>query len=123
MEEYCIDHYGTIQPYGYNLTAGGNKRFSTLDQRKRIMLTLQKNAYAKRLEKFRGVTVDPNNLDQYLRKYVTGGQTFYCVRVCGKKGLFTGRYQTDETIKETAMCFLKYLAEQNLQHDQIAGNS
>lgn len=121
-EIHFIAKYNTLSPNGYNLTAGGDQRVSTLEQRVNTSLKTQEVAYAGKLERFKNVCIDdPENIEKYVHEYKVYGNIFYCVLIDGLKCTFTGKYQEPKEVKQNAINFIKHILK--LQHDQIAGSS
>jgi hypothetical protein len=60
-----------------------------------------------KLEKFRGISIDTKDLDQYISSKYIDGHLAVIVKVDGKKAAFVGKYESLETLKERAKEFLK----------------
>ena len=61
----------------------------------------------RKVEEFRGVTIDKDNLDQYLYIKHRDGQPYVIVKVDGKTASFVGKYETLEILQERAREFLR----------------
>ena len=59
-----------------------------------------------KIERFRDVVIDLNNLDQYISSKHINGHLAAIVKVDGKKASFVGKYETLENLKERAKEFL-----------------
>lgn len=60
-----------------------------------------------KIERFRGLTIDMTNLEQYISTKHIAGHLAAIVKVDDKKASFVGKYETIETLKERARTFLK----------------
>lgn len=97
------------------------KELMNTDENIKRQSILTKNQHKlQKIEKFRGETVDLNNLDNYLYTKHSHGKPYVIVKVNGKQTSFVSKYQTFEELTEQAKEFLKNIA--TLQRCQIAGN-
>ena len=120
-EQYYIAQLDTLHPHGYNLTTGGRQSSTTtVEARRKTMESTQKQFYDSKVQKFSGVNIDTDNLDQYLRLYHSRGLPYYVVKIDGKKAIFQGQHQDIDDVRKSAIAFLKQIASMS-QHNQIAG--
>jgi group I intron endonuclease len=93
------------------------------EHRSQMMLSAQKQHLSNKFELFRNVTVDLDNMDNYIKirhKHALC-QEFIVVKIDKVKASFVGKFETIEQTKERAKEFIKELKE--WQCNQIAGNS
>ena len=80
----------------------------TPEAREKLMKQSQKQHSTMKLSIFKGVTVDMNNIDQYIRvRNNKDGSKFIKLVIGDKKTSFTGKYETIEALKEKAIEFIK----------------
>jgi len=75
--------------------------------RQELMKRSQQQHRNRKVEEFRGVTIDKDNLDQYLSVKHRAGQPYVIVKVDGKTASFVGKYETLEILQERAREFLR----------------
>jgi len=80
----------------------------TPEAREKLMKRSQIQHSAIKLSMFKGVVVDMNNIDQYIRvRNNKDGSKFIKLVIGDKKTSFTGKYETIEELKEKAIEFIK----------------
>ena len=80
----------------------------TPEAREKLMKQSQTQHSAIKLSMFKGVIVDMNNIDQYIRvRNNKDGSKFIKLVIGDKKTSFTGKYETIEELKEKAIEFIK----------------
>jgi len=90
------------------MTESLKKVFGTQEARHELMLKTQAQHHNNKLEKFKGVDVDLNNLDQYISIInKKDGSKFIRVTIQNKSTSFVGKYETIEQIRERAINFIK----------------
>ena len=89
------------------ISKGIKGALQTADARKDLMKRSQAQHSAQKLEKFRGISIDTKDLDQYISSKYIDGHLAVIVKVDGKKAAFVGKYESLETLKERAKEFLK----------------
>ena len=77
--------------------------------RENLMKRSQVQHNIQKLERFRGVSIDKSNLDQYISTKHINGHLAVILKVDGKMTSFVGKYETLENLKERAIEFLKVL--------------
>ena len=70
------------------------------------MKRTQDQHYQNKLKKYKDITIDKNNLDQYIYER----KTFIVVKVNNIRTDFVGKYETKEILRERAQEFLKQIA-------------
>jgi hypothetical protein len=84
------------------------KVFGTSEARKEQMLRSQNQHSNTKLNKFKGIEIDLNNLDQYIKIRTSKDGTKYIKVIVGdKKTSFVGKYETLDTLRDRAKDFLK----------------
>jgi hypothetical protein len=90
------------------MTESLKKVMGTPNARKEQMLRSQKQHSSKKLPNFAGLSVDTNNLDQYIRIiHKKDGSQFIRIIIGDKRTSFVGKYETIDQLKEKAIQFLK----------------
>ena len=80
----------------------------TPEAREEQMKRSQKQHSAMKLSMFKGVVVDMNNVDQYIRiRNKKNGSQFIKLVIGDKITSFTGKYETISELKEKAIEFIK----------------
>lgn len=80
----------------------------TPEAKQEQMMRTQKQHREKKLAKFTGVSIDPTNLEQYLRiRSSKDGSKYIKVVVGDKSAIFVGKYETLDVLKERAIQFLQ----------------
>lgn len=75
---------------------------------------VQEQHAAKKFERFKGVKIDKENLEQYVNPgFKDGVFSHYNVRINGVRTAIRGKYNTQEELKSTALQFVKEVAAQN----------
>ena len=90
--------------------------------REEMMRRSQNQHSNQKFEKFKNVTIDESNIDQYM--YIINSETlgtYIRVKINKVKTTFVGKYETIDTITNRARIFILNLLK--WQRDQIAGNS
>lgn len=94
------------------MTESLKKVMGTPDARKEQMLRTQQQHSSNKLVAFSGLTVDVDNLEQYIRTInKKDGSKYIRIVVGGKRATFVGKYETYEQIKERAIRFLQSINE------------
>jgi len=93
------------------ISKGIQKALKTEDARESLMKRAQIQHSKQKLERFRGVSIDTKNLDQYISSKHIDGHLAATVNVNGKKARFVGKYETLETLQERAREFLREISE------------
>jgi hypothetical protein len=89
--------------------------------REQMMKRSQHQHISRKFEKFKNVTIDENNIDQYMHMINSDKLgTYIRIIINGIKTTFVGKYETTDTIKNRARIFILDLLK--WQRDQIAGN-
>lgn len=120
LNEYEIKYikeYNTLYPNGYNLTEGGKTSSILPEHRKKAMANTQKQFEQKKLERFRNVKVDVNNLEKYIKENKCHGDIYYRVKVDDIECIFVGKYMPKDALKQNAIDFLKKVADMNLEKE------
>ena len=109
LEIQLIAQYNTLYPNGYNLTKGGKQTEILPEQKKKLMLKTQEQFFEKKLEKFKNVYIDQNNLDQYIHEcnYPRFGGKYFIVKVGKVQSIFVAQHLPTEKLKEQVYNFLK----------------
>jgi hypothetical protein len=82
--------------------------FGTLDAKKEQMLRSQKQHAINKINKFKGIDIDLNNINQYIKVlHKKDGSTFIRVIIGEKKTTFVGKYETLEILRDKAIEFIK----------------
>jgi hypothetical protein len=90
------------------MTESLKKVFGTPDARKEQMIKSQKQHFINKMNIFKGIDIDINNLDQYIKIInKKDGTKFIRIRINNKTTTFVGKYETIEILKERAKEFLK----------------
>ena len=80
----------------------------TPDARKEQMLRSQKQHYNAKAARFKDVSINMDNLDQYIRiRQAKDGSKFIKIIIGKIATSFTGKYETLEELKERAIKFIK----------------
>ena len=79
----------------------------TPEARKEQMQRSQKQHYDAKLSKFKDVTIDSENIEQYLKIRKSNGSTFIKIVIGDKTTTIVGKYNTLEELKEKAYEFIK----------------
>lgn len=84
------------------------KVFGTSEARKEQMLRSQTQHSNIKLNKFKGINIDLNNLDQYIKTRTSKDGTKYIKVIVGDtKTTFVGKYETLDILRDRAKEFLK----------------
>lgn len=95
----------------------------TPEAREEQMKRSQKQHSTMKLSKFKGVIVDMNNIEQYLRfRNKKDGSKFIKLVIGDQTTQFTGKYETIEELKEKAIEFIKTI-NQSATLPNCSGNS
>lgn len=113
LEAKYIDEMDTLAPKGYNLSEGGKKGSSSLEHRKKAATNTIKQFADKKLEKYKNIQMDHENLQKYLYEYTSYDNTYYCIKINGIKSIFATKFVSKEELKQQALEFLKKVSEQN----------
>jgi hypothetical protein len=107
-----IERYNTVFPNGYNLTKGGRQCEILPEQKKKLMLKSQEQYYNKKLDKFKGKSIDVNNLDKYIYEcnYPRFGGKYFIVKVDDVKSIFVAQHLPLDELREQVYIFLKTAA-------------
>ena len=89
------------------ISKGIKEALKTDSVRTSLMKRTQKQHNKQKIERFRGLTIDITNLEQYISTKHIAGHLAAIVKVDGKKAFFVGKYETIENLKERAREFLK----------------
>ena len=90
------------------MTESLKKIFGTSEARKEQMLRSQAQHNKCKLDNFKGIIVDMDHLDQYIKVInKNDGSKFIRVRVNGSTPSFVGKYETIEELRDKAINFLK----------------
>lgn len=90
------------------MTESLKKVFGTSEARKEQMIRSQAQHNRNKLDKFKGITVDLDNLDQYIKVInKEDGSKFIRVKVDNTITSFVGKYETIEELRDKAKEFLK----------------
>lgn len=116
-EIHLIKEYNTLYPNGYNLTEGGNKGPTLQGQKEKLMRKSHEQYKEQKLERFKGVKINVEDIDKYIREYSHEryGGTYYVVIIDGTKTMFVGQYLTSVELRQQAIDFIYELARR-LQH-------
>ena len=108
----------SLFPNGYNLTIGGKKGPTTIEQRVKLMEKSQDQFITKKIERFAKVYVDPSKIDTYIHenKHERYGGVYYTVRVDNVKSIFVAQHLPKESLREQALNFLKTLIKKQQDH-------
>jgi group I intron endonuclease len=79
----------------------------TSEARKEQMQRSQKQHYDAKLSRFKDVTIDAENIEQYLKIRKSNGSTFIKIVIGDKTTTIVGKYNTLEELKEKAYEFIK----------------
>jgi hypothetical protein len=92
------------------------------DTHREKMMKLSQNQHSnQKFEKFKNVTIDENNIDQYIHIINSETMGTYIRIIINKvRTTFVGKYETIDTITDRARLFILNLLK--WQRDQIAGN-
>lgn len=82
----------------------------TEENRKRQMSVTQNQHKNQKFERFRGESIDLENLDKYIYVKHAKGIPFVVIKVNKKQASFVGKYETLDQLKETAKEFLRKIA-------------
>jgi group I intron endonuclease len=88
------------------ISKGIKEALKTESARDSLMKRAQVQHSKQKLERFRDVVIDLNNLDQYISSKHINGHLAAIVKVDDKKASFVGKYETLENLKERAKEFL-----------------
>lgn len=80
---------------------------NTDDNKNRQMYLTKEQHKTQKYERFKGETIDSNNLDQYIKVKHSNGKPFVVVKVNDKRTSFVGKYETLDQLKDNAREFLK----------------
>jgi len=94
-----------------------------IKHREMQMKLTQNQHKTKKFDRYRHVTIDKNNLENYTHVIHNSKENYdyICVKIQGIKASFIGKHETLLESKIRALKFLNDLIQ--WQHDQIAGNS
>lgn len=111
-EIFHIREHNTMFPVGYNLTEGGKKGPTLQPQKEKLMRKSHEQFAERKLERFKDVKIDCENLQKYIHERHHGryGGTYYTVIIGGKNSIFVGKYITKEELKQKALEFVQELA-------------
>jgi hypothetical protein len=117
--------HNSLFPNGYNLTTGGKTFKSTAESRKRVSNGVMNYYKDQKLQRFRCVTFDDDNIDKYVRPLKRDNVQYgWYVYIKKLKADFGGTCIPLEESKKMALEFiLKIKGNSIWQHNQIAGNS
>ena len=121
-EIYYIKTLGTIFPNGYNLTEGGKLGNTSEQQRKTAMQNTFLQFNEKKLDKFKDVDIDINNLEQYIREYTSYNETYFMIKVSRIKCIFVGQFLSKDDLYQRAITFLREVYKRNLATQSNCGN-
>lgn len=79
----------------------------TPEARKEQMLRSQQQHYASKLSRFKGVTIDEENIEQYLKIRKSNGSTFIRIKIGDKTTSIVGKYETLDELKQKAVEFIQ----------------
>ena len=79
----------------------------TPEARKEQMLRSQKQHFDAKLSRFKGVTIDEENIEQYLKIRKSNSSTFIKIKIGDKTTSFVGKYETLDELKQKAVEFIK----------------
>ena len=89
------------------ISKGIQETLKTKSARDSLMKRAQVQHSKQKLERFRDVVIDLNNLEQYISSKHINGHLAAIVKVDGKKASFVGKYETLEILQERAREFLR----------------
>ena len=79
----------------------------TPEARKEQMLRSQQQHYASKLSRFKGVIIDEENIEQYLKIRKSNGSTFIRIKIGDKTTSIVGKYETLDKLKQKAVEFIQ----------------
>jgi rRNA processing protein Krr1/Pno1 len=79
----------------------------TPEARKEQMLRSQQQHYASKLSRFKGVIIDEENIEQYLKIRKSNGSTFIRIKIGDKTTSIVGKYETLDELKQKAVEFIQ----------------
>jgi hypothetical protein len=89
------------------ISKGIKKALESDSARETLMKRSQHQHNKQKIERFRGLSIDTENLGQYLSSKHIDGHLAVIVKVGDKKASFVGKYETLETLEERAKEFLR----------------
>jgi hypothetical protein len=89
------------------ISKGIQQAFKSDDARKSLMKRSQTQHSVQKLERFRGVSIDTKDLDQYISTKRIDGHPAIIVKIGSKEASFVGKYESLETLKGRAKAFLE----------------
>jgi hypothetical protein len=90
------------------MTESLKKVLGTPEERQKQMIRSQQQHNKNKLDLFKGINIDLNNLDQYISIInKKDGSKFIRIRIDGKQTSFVGKYESIEELREKAITFIK----------------
>ena len=104
------------------ISKGIQQAFKSDDARKSLMKRSQTQHSIQKLERFRGVSIDTKDLDQYISTKRIDGHPAIIVKIGSKEASFVGKYESLETLKGRAKAFLEEVNKTSATSSNCSGS-